>query len=309
MNCARRWNPHYTSARELIAAGDIGELLQVTAYAQCGAVAQRQPRPRRDALPRPRRTRQLVVRRTRVGRGRRGEGDPQGNGYFAYDNGARGYLRATPTGAAAGWEFGRAGKRRAGAPAGAGPAVRVVEVGAGRSAGPPHAGAAAVPLPETHAGDGADHRRRHPHRGRERRRAALFRGRRPPRPGDRRGPARVPPPRLHPRRPAARRPLARHPLRGDRTGPHPGGGCAGCRDSRTHRQGGGPFANRGPASRTASPVSGTKPAHPGQAGATSPSHGPASQQGEPSQSEMPSSSISKISTEQGGILPGLPFFL
>ena len=33
------------------------------------------------------------------------EEDPQGNGYFAFDNGARGYLRAMPTGAATAWEF------------------------------------------------------------------------------------------------------------------------------------------------------------------------------------------------------------
>ena len=36
VNCARRWNPFFSEARRLIDAGELGELLQVTVYAQCG---------------------------------------------------------------------------------------------------------------------------------------------------------------------------------------------------------------------------------------------------------------------------------
>ena len=35
VNCARRWNPFFSEARRLIDAGELGELLQVTVYAQC----------------------------------------------------------------------------------------------------------------------------------------------------------------------------------------------------------------------------------------------------------------------------------
>ena len=105
VNCARRWNPHYTSARELIAAGEIGELLQVTAYAQCGL--SHNGSHAIDAM------RYLALDgnvswlfgELESDAAAAGEEDPQGNGYFVFDNGARGFLRAMPTGAATAWEF------------------------------------------------------------------------------------------------------------------------------------------------------------------------------------------------------------
>ena len=105
VNCARRWNPHYASARELIEAGEIGELLQVTGYAECGL--SHNGSHAIDAI------RYLAVDgnvnwlfgELESDAAAAAEEDPRGNGYFVFDNGARGFLRATPTGDAVSWEF------------------------------------------------------------------------------------------------------------------------------------------------------------------------------------------------------------
>jgi len=105
VNCARRWNPHYTSARELIEAGDIGDLLQVTAYAQCGLSHNGS-----HAIDTMRYLALDGVVNWLFGEiesdeSAFGENDPQGNGYLVFDNDVRGYLRSTSTGAAVSWEF------------------------------------------------------------------------------------------------------------------------------------------------------------------------------------------------------------
>ena len=105
VNCARRWNPHYVSARELIMAGEVGEVLQVTAYYLCGLShngshgidAMRFLAA--DANVR------WVFGEIESDEAAFGEEDPQGNGYLAFDNGARGFLRSTECGPVSGREF------------------------------------------------------------------------------------------------------------------------------------------------------------------------------------------------------------
>ncbi len=103
VNCSRRYNVFFTEMRRMVEEGELGEILQVTAYAQCnlshnGSHAI-------DAMC------YLVGGNVEWVFGEMesdekaaGERDLMGNGYMAFDNGARGFLRGTPTGAAP-WEF------------------------------------------------------------------------------------------------------------------------------------------------------------------------------------------------------------
>lgn len=105
VNCARRWNPHYASARELIASGEIGELLQVTAYYQCGL--SHNGSHGIDAM------RYLsldgnvcwLFGELESDEAAFGQDDPSGNGYMVFDNGVRGFLRSTDCGPIASREF------------------------------------------------------------------------------------------------------------------------------------------------------------------------------------------------------------
>jgi len=103
VNCARRWSPFFSTARDLIDEGEIGQALQVTAYGSCGLshngshlidtvcyfaggkvtwvfgeMASDEAAARNDDL--------------------------QGNGYLVFDNGVRAYVRGMSCGAAE-WEF------------------------------------------------------------------------------------------------------------------------------------------------------------------------------------------------------------
>lgn len=103
VNCARRWNPFFDGARRLIEAGELGGLLQVTAYAPCslshnGSHAI-------DTL------RYLaggeiewVFGEMESDEAASGEDDLAGNGYLSFDNGVIGYLRGMGCGIAS-WEF------------------------------------------------------------------------------------------------------------------------------------------------------------------------------------------------------------
>ena len=103
INCARRWNPFFSQARDLIDKGELGQILQVTGYAQCGLshngshlidvvryMAGGQV--------------EWVFGEMESDAAAEGETDPQGNGYLVFDNGVRAFIRATPTGVAA-WEI------------------------------------------------------------------------------------------------------------------------------------------------------------------------------------------------------------
>ncbi len=102
INCARRWNPFFSEARKLIDEGEIGDVLQVTVYAQCGLSHNG--------------SHAIDVLRYMAGgnvewvfgemesdEAAAGETDLQGNGYLVFDNGVRAYLRSTSCGAAP-WE-------------------------------------------------------------------------------------------------------------------------------------------------------------------------------------------------------------
>ena len=102
INCARRWNPFFSEARKLIDAGEIGNVLQVTVYAQCGLSHNG--------------SHAIDILRYMAGGNVKwvfgemesdaaaaGENDLMGNGYLVFDNGVRAYLRSTPCGAAP-WE-------------------------------------------------------------------------------------------------------------------------------------------------------------------------------------------------------------
>ena len=102
INCARRWNPFFSEARRLIDAGEIGDVLQVTVYAQCGlshngshAIDILRYMAGGDVT--------WVFGEMQSDAAAAGEGDLMGNGYLVFDNGVRGYLRSTACGAAP-WE-------------------------------------------------------------------------------------------------------------------------------------------------------------------------------------------------------------
>jgi predicted dehydrogenase len=99
VNCARRWNPFYAEARRLIEAGELGDILQVTGYGQCGLSHNG--------------SHLIDILRYLAGgqvewvfgemvsdQAAAGDEDLMGNGYLAFDNGVRGYMRGMPCGAA-----------------------------------------------------------------------------------------------------------------------------------------------------------------------------------------------------------------
>ena len=103
INCARRWNPFFSEARKLIDEGEIGDVLQVTVYAQCGlshngshAIDILRLHGRWTCRvgfsvrcnPMKRRQVKAICRETAI---------------LVFDNGVRGYLRSTSCGAAP-WE-------------------------------------------------------------------------------------------------------------------------------------------------------------------------------------------------------------
>ena len=103
VNCARRWNPFFSEARRMIEAGELGTILQVTGYGQCGLSHNGS-----HLID--------IVRYMAGGEvawvfgemesdgAAAGENDLMGNGYLAFDNGARGYVRGMRCGPA-NWEI------------------------------------------------------------------------------------------------------------------------------------------------------------------------------------------------------------
>lgn len=103
INCSRRWNPFFTEARRMVQAGELGEILQITVYAQC--YLSHNGSHSIDAM------RYLIGDEVKWVFGEMesdekaaSEEDLMGNGYLAFDNGVRGFLRGMPTGMAP-WEF------------------------------------------------------------------------------------------------------------------------------------------------------------------------------------------------------------
>lgn len=109
VNCARRWNPFFSTTRHLVETGELGNLLQVTGYGQCSLshngshlidtvcyLAGGQVR--------------WVFGEMESDAAAASDDDLMGNGYLVFDNGVRAYVRSMPTGAAR-WEFDVIGDR------------------------------------------------------------------------------------------------------------------------------------------------------------------------------------------------------
>lgn len=101
--CGRRWNPFFTEARRLIEDGEIGNILQITAYAEAGL--SHNGSHLIDTV------RYLAGSEVRWVFGEidatdasTGDSDPRGNGYLAFDNGTRAYIRTMSTGGT-NWEI------------------------------------------------------------------------------------------------------------------------------------------------------------------------------------------------------------
>ncbi len=113
VNCARRWNPFFSEARRLIDEGQLGDILQVTVYTECGlshngshAIDVLRYMAGGDA--------QWVFGEMESDEAAAGDNDLQGNGYMVFDNDVRAYLRSMICGAAS-WEvdvIGTAGRIR-----------------------------------------------------------------------------------------------------------------------------------------------------------------------------------------------------
>jgi len=113
INCARRWNPFFTEARRLIDTGEIGDVLQVTGYTPCTLSSNG--------------SHAIDIMRYMAGgdvewvfgemasdEAAASEKDLMGNGYLAFNNSVRGYLRSMFCGASS-WEvdvIGTAGRIR-----------------------------------------------------------------------------------------------------------------------------------------------------------------------------------------------------
>ena len=107
--CSRRYNPYFSETRRMIESGDLGDILQITAYAQCGL--SHNGSHAIDTI------RYLAGGAVSWVFGEMAsdveaasDDDLMGNGYLAFDNGVRAYLRGTSTGVAS-WEFDIIGTR------------------------------------------------------------------------------------------------------------------------------------------------------------------------------------------------------
>ena len=103
VNCSRRYNVFFSEARRMVEDGQLGEILQITAYAQCnlshnGSHAIDTMRYLAGGEV------EWVFGEMESDEKAAADEDLQGNGYMVFDNGVRGFLRGTPTGCAP-WEF------------------------------------------------------------------------------------------------------------------------------------------------------------------------------------------------------------
>lgn len=103
VNCSRRYNVFFTETRRMVEEGELGDILQITAYAQCNLSHNGS-----HALDTMRYLAggdvEWVFGEMESDEKAAADEDLMGNGYLAFDNGVRGFLRGTPTGAAP-WEF------------------------------------------------------------------------------------------------------------------------------------------------------------------------------------------------------------
>ena len=103
INCARRWSPLYSEARRMIDEGDLGDILQVTAYGQ-GALSASGSHLLDTVHFMAGGKVEWVFGEIESDQVAAGDDDPKGNGYLAFDNGVRAYVRSMESGPAY-WEF------------------------------------------------------------------------------------------------------------------------------------------------------------------------------------------------------------
>ena len=103
VNCARRWNPFYSQARNIIEEGHIGNVVQVTAHAACGLSSNGS-----HLLDTVRFLAggdvQWVLGEMESDEAAGSDSDIMGNGYLAFDNGVRAFVRSMESGGAT-WDF------------------------------------------------------------------------------------------------------------------------------------------------------------------------------------------------------------
>ena len=103
VNCSRRYNVFFTETRRMVEEGELGEILQITAYTRCTLSANGS-----HAIDTMRYLAggdvEWVFGEMESDEKAAGDEDLMGNGYMVFDNNVRGFLRGTPTGAAQ-WEF------------------------------------------------------------------------------------------------------------------------------------------------------------------------------------------------------------
>ena len=97
VNCARRYNPYLTRASEMIQGGDLGEIYQISALFDCQlshngshGIDTMRYLVGGDV--------EWVFGEMESDEKAAGDEDLSGNGYFAFDNGVRGYLRSMTVG-------------------------------------------------------------------------------------------------------------------------------------------------------------------------------------------------------------------
>lgn len=103
VNCSRRWHPLFDQAHQLSRRGDLGEILHVTGYGQCGLSHNGSHLIDTMAFLADSSVSWVFGEVNEQQDGSR-YADPEGNGYLAYANGVRGFLRGMPCGAAS-WDF------------------------------------------------------------------------------------------------------------------------------------------------------------------------------------------------------------
>ena len=103
INCARRWNPLYSQARNIITAGHIGNILQINAIGECGLshngshlIDTVRFLAGSDA--------KWVIGEMESDAAAASNEDIRGNGYLVFDNGARAFIRSMHNGGAP-WSF------------------------------------------------------------------------------------------------------------------------------------------------------------------------------------------------------------
>ena len=104
INCARRWNPFYTEARNIIDSGELGDVLQVTSQFRSGMgnfASHLTDTIRYLAGGNV----EWVFGEMESDEAAASDDDILGNGYLAFDNGARAFMRGMSCGDVSGWDI------------------------------------------------------------------------------------------------------------------------------------------------------------------------------------------------------------